>query len=176
MSSFFRVLLALHPFAIYYPISANARATSCSTESPRALTDTACISAPEPPRLSVLRNSTLALVEARNEMDEADTIKELGDKWQIYYKHPDRLPHWPKITKIRKEDSSDMFARLISTPPLGQATVLEKGQRDVTFTVCLELDRASEKSWDVALWFNAQMDLWKEQAFTLVENQADIVS
>jgi hypothetical protein len=110
------------------------------------------------------------------EIEITDRIKQLGDNWQIYYKHPARLPHWPKISEIPREESSDMYAKLISTPPLGQATVLEKGQKEVKFDVCLEADSGSEKSWEVALWFNGLGEVWTEQAFAAVEKEDAIVS
>ncbi|KAF2454354.1 raffinose synthase protein-like protein Sip1 [Lineolata rhizophorae] len=47
-----------------------------------------------------------------------------------------------------------MHAKLVCYPPLGQATVVPSDQDHVDFTVLLETDAASKKTWDVSLWHN----------------------
>jgi hypothetical protein len=73
---------------------------------------------------------------------------------QITFKLPERLPPWPEKKSRDNSEADEMFAKLVCSPPLGQATVVPSGQ-STTFTVLLETDAGSKKEWQVALWHNA---------------------
>jgi len=61
-----------------------------------------------------------------------------------------------------------MYAKAVCYPPLDELTVLPIGTGWVKFTVVLETDASSEKSWEVALWCDLELPndgKWTELAF-----------
>jgi hypothetical protein len=98
---------------------------------------------------------------------------------QITFKLPQRLPPWPKKKQEETlDDPTDgMFAKLICSPPLGQATIVAPGQ-SVTFTVLLETDAGSGKEWQVALWHGSGTSdgKWSSIDFKTTSNDVNIVS
>jgi hypothetical protein len=97
---------------------------------------------------------------------------------QITFKLPERLPFWPK--KLEQEEAKeiipDMYAKLVCSPPLGQATIVPPGQ-SVIFTVLLETEVASEKKWQLCLWHNlgAQDGEWNSSDFKAASDEVGIV-
>jgi hypothetical protein len=96
------------------------------------------------------------------------------DDVQVFYKIPDRFPHWPKIDPPFPTLQGEMFAKIVSHPPLGQSTVIPHEAQSVTFRVALEVNAKSEKSWEVLLWHNVRGE-WKEDALIQVHEHQNIV-
>jgi hypothetical protein len=97
---------------------------------------------------------------------------------QITFKLPERLPPWPKKNQGETpiDPTDGMFAKLVCSPPLGQATIVAPGQ-SVTFTVLLETDSGSEKEWQVALWHGLgnSDEKWSSIDFKATSGDVDIV-
>ncbi|KAF1817017.1 raffinose synthase protein-like protein Sip1 [Eremomyces bilateralis CBS 781.70] len=47
-----------------------------------------------------------------------------------------------------------MYLNIVCDPPLSQSTVIRTGQASVPFTVVLETDPSSQKTWEVGVWHN----------------------
>jgi hypothetical protein len=97
------------------------------------------------------------------------------DTVQVFYKIPERFPHWPQIDPPFATKSDEMFAKLICHPPLGQPTVLSSTTTNVTFRVALEVKANSEKSWEVLLWHNLEGN-WQESTLNQAADPHNIVS
>jgi hypothetical protein len=97
------------------------------------------------------------------------------DAVQVFYKIPDRFPHWPKIVPPFPVKSDEMFAKLICHPPLGQPTVIPSTATNVKFTVALEINASSEKTWEAILWHNME-DQWQECMLKQIDDPHNIVS
>jgi hypothetical protein len=74
--------------------------------------------------------------------------------------------------KIRTE----MFAKMICYPPLGQPTIVPAGQETVDFIVLLETE--SDKQWQVALWHDlgSRNGEWTASNFEVASGKHEIVS
>jgi hypothetical protein len=96
---------------------------------------------------------------------------------QVFYKIPDRFVPWPKISKIPKENSSDMYASFTCHPPLGQGTVVSAKDDFITFRVALEAEKNSKENWELSLWHELDSHSeWKEDAFRRTDSASSVVS
>jgi hypothetical protein len=94
---------------------------------------------------------------------------------QVFYKIPDRFPHWPKIDPpFPIKEASDMFVKIVSHPPLGQPTVIPASCEEVPFRVALEVNANSEKSWEVILWHSSS-GKWAEDKLVQIPDDQSIV-
>jgi hypothetical protein len=88
------------------------------------------------------------------------------DTVQVFYKIPERFPPWPDIKRLPKEETSEMHAKLICHPPLGQPTVVPASAKSIQFRVALEVDAASQRNWEVVLWHDLDgLEKWRDNAF-----------
>jgi hypothetical protein len=95
---------------------------------------------------------------------------------QVYDKIPDRFPPWPHIHRISREETSEMHAKLICHPPLGQSTVVPAATKTIQFRVALEVDAAGEKSWEAVLWHHhGPSEEWKAETFEKASADRTIV-
>jgi hypothetical protein len=95
---------------------------------------------------------------------------------QVYDKIPDRFPPWPHIHRIPREETSEMHAKLICHPPLGQPTIVPAGTKTIQFRVALEVDAVSEKNWEVVLWHHhGQPEGWIAEKFERASADTTIV-
>lgn len=96
---------------------------------------------------------------------------------QITFKLPERIVAWPGNKSEPDITSKEMFAKLVCNPPLGQATVIPPDTESVTFSVLLEVDPASQKQWQIALWHDlgGPDDEWKSADFQEASADQEIV-
>ncbi|RDI84867.1 hypothetical protein Vi05172_g4892 [Venturia inaequalis] len=96
---------------------------------------------------------------------------------QITFKLPERIVAWPGNKSEPDITSKEMFAKLVCNPPLGQATVIPPDTESVTFSVLLEVDPASQKQWQIALWHDlgGPDDEWKSADFQEVSADQEML-
>lgn len=96
---------------------------------------------------------------------------------QITFKLPERIVPWPGNKPEPEITTREMFAKLVCNPPLGQATVIPPDAGSVTFSVLLEVDAASQKQWQIALWHDlgGPDDEWKAADFQEASADQELV-
>ncbi|KAK2736241.1 hypothetical protein FQN57_000839 [Myotisia sp. PD_48] len=78
------------------------------------------------------------------------------------------LPERPSQTKFIRDYQMSLFADLVSWPPLGQVTFLQRtktnaGNNKLTFSVVLGSKTSlPELPWNVAIWHNVHSNEWEE--------------